>query len=599
MTAAGATETPATAASAAAVKQALSSLDVGSGLLRRGLLLQILTSIGVKLNDAELMLNVACPTPVTDVPYREVIDWIFADATFSEKACGCEHQQQQQQQHAIVIHCTRVDAASLLAACQLCLPSWASVAAEAVHCEVLSSSSTGTAVVRVSAISSGPQPPVVVLRLSRRRPVNSGCAALKMGMRERSWSLAEAAAEALGGNQGGTLGARVFLAADRRAPGVAITEFIGEPVYDSPGPGWLDPGSADELGRLLGALHSMPDAWFDAHEALAQHTLCDAGYCEVLQLWSAASKLAGAPPSAAEWNEAWTAVGRYGHFALDIYGAALALERSLNSGSGWSEQLKASGAMPLRPQEQEQLRNSFVAARALVAEACGLLEGRPLLGRLVVGHCDLHALNILRRESDGSLAMIGFEAPRRAIASVDLSHCLSLFVLEPELPYPSLQTRRAMVHAYAAAVSSDASLREGSAASKVAAAVLAGQGECSAELDELVLDLEKGAVLNALLAAVAGYLTLGPRQHTSWGFLGIASRAISALRSVATGNAPKMRARLLHDGVRPVVLGPSRLQPFSCGGVLRWRPGFWNDDLKTARLWFPDVEPPDASFLDA
>merc|ERR1740123_325969 len=112
----------------------------------------------------------------------------------------------------------------------------------------------------------------------------------------------------------------------------------------------------------------MPDGWFDTYEALAQRDLCETGYCEVLQLWSAASKIAGTLPSMAEWNQAWNAVGRHGHFALDIYGAALALERSLNSGSGWSEQLKATGAMPLQLRELEQLRSALVAARGFVAE---------------------------------------------------------------------------------------------------------------------------------------------------------------------------------------------------------------------------------------
>merc|ERR1740121_1608787 len=87
----------------------------------------------------------------------------------------------------------------------------------------------------------------------------------------------------------------------------------------------------------------------------------------------------------------------------------------------------------------------------LVMRAFGLLEPETLMGRLVVGHGDLHELNVLRRAAGapGSpLMVIDFDRVMKLPAGMDLGAMMVDCCLIPGNSYPPLEHRREAVAAY-------------------------------------------------------------------------------------------------------------------------------------------------------
>lgn len=84
-----------------------------------------------------------------------------------------------------------------------------------------------------------------------------------------------------------------------------------------------------------------------------------------------------------------------------------------------------------------------------IVEATKLQDPASLMGRLVVGHGDLHNKQLLRREkgTHGDLAVIDYDRCSRMPAGADFAPSLAAGTV-----YPSLEMRRAAAEAYVAAV---------------------------------------------------------------------------------------------------------------------------------------------------
>lgn len=119
----------------------------------------------------------------------------------------------------------------------------------------------------------------------------------------------------------------------------------------------------------------------------------------------------------------------------------------------------------------------------MVLRLFGLFGPRTLMGRLVVGHGDVHEMNILRRNPQTSeLVLIDFDRVMRMPAACDLGVLIQLVGVEG--PLPPLEHRQEMARSYLEAIGAEE------------AAQWERQG-----VDDILFDMEIGRLLRECFLA--------------------------------------------------------------------------------------------------
>ena len=259
-------------------------------------------------------------------------------------------------------------------------------------------------------------------------------------------------------------------------PGLSVIEFAAGTSLATTPHGFSQPKylysteDATAFGSALGRLHSNSAKWY--HEAVRKAGRTEADFVEMLSGVS------------------------FGGYILSESEAGKALLK-ITATHGYKKLAIAQGCLPHIPSTDAE---RFVSTLVTVANLVG---PDTLVGRLVVGHGDLHARNMIRRrsvEAPGDILFIDFDGVCRMAAGYDLAYGLSFFwdgsLGGVDRKYPSLEHRRVAVQAYIDAVGKE-SIRSHTRTS----------------VDEIVYDIEKSVLLPTLIWGTVGFQMSSPSAY--------------------------------------------------------------------------------------
>lgn len=351
-----------------------------------------------------------------------------------------------------------------------------------------------------------------------------------------------------------------------RAPGKSIMEFVcGGVVSEATGACWLDNGDdALSFGTIVAQFHSQPSCWYRQYAQRVQdHVINPHGVFPLFHPYSFLNYYLGDSSVLHEELERAISVSdvpRFGESCLEIVGFAMGLRRSLREfGGRWRGE-----RLPQTEVDKWCKLLDFIVT--FTPKAYNLLSGGSLMGRLVIGHGDLQSKNLLRRTdgSRGHMVLIDYDRVHSMPAAVDIGSSVLLSLNDPDDNYPSLANRQVFAAAYLNCVREDSDRFS---------------HRC---IDDIVFDLEKGAVLRAL--AVPLFLIhrngLQKTRADAWSFVGLASRGVAAIKAAMAD--PFLKDTILQRGVKAELLRTDVPNPF-----LDYR---FFESPEAFQAWFPFVD---------
>jgi len=445
----------------------------------------------------------------------------------------------------------RPDTDTLLEYCKLALPGWQNVHKSAVSCMDCAGGASFQMVIRVSSESATPEHIVVKVNLAAisqaalSTPRSPSDGTMDRCLEDRIAS--SASTEGIGAS---------FHVSVR---GVTLMEWLpGGVVFDGIGASWLDNlDDARAFGNLIARFHQQPlNLLSSTDELFLDHVKNGSLFLAEFHPFAMLRDIYSNPEDFPTIERALklAPVEQYGHSCVEIVGWALGLRACLERcGERYKDESLSSDVS-----KNWLCLLDFMASFA--PRAYSILPSSSPLGRLVVGHGDLHSKNLMRRKAGvhGDIVLIDFDRVHRMPAAVDIASSLLMSFLDDAEPYPSLESRSALVAAYINQLG------------------IFGDYAVS----EALLDIEKGVMARALQAPLFLIRGMGLTDAflPSWTFAGISARAFKFL-SQAEENL-EVKKQIIKEGLKAMVLGPS--SPLADQEEFLRAPG-------AAEKWFPDV----------